>query len=75
MAWLLQVVCDKCDYVGSSTPLVGEEELGFHVPTNCPACTYMDGNGKAPQRRASRLKVWRETRRFRKELGASSAPL
>lgn len=75
-SWKLDVVCANCGYVAASTPIgmgTQHDDFAFRLEDTCPACDYEAG--RAPKRRPSRFYIWREQRRFRRQLQATHPSL
>lgn len=75
MGYRLDVICTRCETVAASAP-VGMESDGwqFDMSGECRTCIALGLHGRAPQvRGASRYAIWRETRRFRRQLGLQAS--
>lgn len=73
--WKLQVRCVKCDYAAYNEPIDEAGSFGFSLDADCPACTFLSQKGLAPAKGASRWRIWRETRAFRRQLQATQPTL
>jgi hypothetical protein len=68
--WRLDIVCIKCGYIVATTHVYNDGTQGyFDVPERCPSCSILGRNGRPPAKQgASRFTIWRQARKFRKQL-------
>lgn len=64
--WRVSITCTHCGFAGYSALMIEGQPLNFTVPMRCPKCDKEKGPSSGPL--PNRFTVWRETRRFRRQL-------